>query len=278
MNWLERARYEIRESGSRPTANTAEGNPTAVMAVPDPVICADSQACAHNLEDQTSQRAHREIQKSMQTPTANTAERSPTAVMAVSHPVICADSAACAGSGGAIPAEVPEFRRVPEEFAVELRFDGDDLLETSTPPADAVLDLLLRHKIPSLLGPNLDGWTAEDWQAFFDERAGIVEHDGGFPRPDAEMSAFEDCVDHRLALHPPVAGEYGYCLRCGTPVSDRDKASVVVTCVGGTTGRLHASVCARTWKNRRRWEARTALRWLLHRTRTMEVERTAGGG
>ena len=42
----------------------------------------------------------------------------------------------------------------------------------------------------------------------------------------------------------------------------RSKASVVVTCVGGTTGRLHAS-CASDWKNLRRWNARTALMWLL---------------
>jgi hypothetical protein len=155
---------------------------------------------------------------------------------------------------------------VPGEFAaVEIRFDSDDLvLEASVPPPAATLDALSRHKAEfvSLLRPTQDSWSTKDWQAFFDERAAIVEHDGGFPRLDAEMSAFEDCVDHRLALHPPIAGEYGYCLRCGTPVSDQEKASVVVTCVGGTTGRLHAS-CASDWKNLRRWNARTALRWLL---------------
>lgn len=36
MNWLERARREIGESGQQPTANTAERNSTAVMAVPRP--------------------------------------------------------------------------------------------------------------------------------------------------------------------------------------------------------------------------------------------------
>jgi len=25
-------------------------------------------------------------------------------------------------------------------------------------------------------------WSAEDWQAFFDERAGVAEYDGGLPR------------------------------------------------------------------------------------------------
>ena len=48
----------------------------------------------------------------------------------------------------------------------------------------AILDLLSRHKpgIVALLRPGRDGWSAEDWQAFFDERAGIAEFDGGLPR------------------------------------------------------------------------------------------------
>lgn len=37
-------------------------------------------------------------------------------------------------------------------------------------------------------------WTAEDWQAFFDERAGIAEFDGGQSREQAEATAFECCV------------------------------------------------------------------------------------
>ena len=28
-------------------------------------------------------------------------------------------------------------------------------------------------------------WDAEDWRAFFDERAGIAKHDGGLSRDDA---------------------------------------------------------------------------------------------
>jgi hypothetical protein len=162
-----------------------------------------------------------------------------------------------------------EALKAAREAGIELELEGDDLVwEADERPTAAILDLLSRHKagIMRLLRPAGDGWSAEDWQAFFDERAAIVEHDGGFPRLDAEMSAFEDCVDHRLALHPPIAGEYRYCLRCGTPVSDQDKAGVVVTCVGGTIGRLH-DVCAPTWKNLRRWEARTALRWLLDSSR-----------
>jgi hypothetical protein len=36
MNWMERARREIRESSRQPTAVTAERDPTAVLAVPHP--------------------------------------------------------------------------------------------------------------------------------------------------------------------------------------------------------------------------------------------------
>jgi hypothetical protein len=39
MNWLERARREIQENAQQPTANSAERNLTAVMAVPPPTLC-----------------------------------------------------------------------------------------------------------------------------------------------------------------------------------------------------------------------------------------------
>ncbi len=34
--------------------------------------------------------------------------------------------------------------------------------------------------------------SLDDWQAYFDERAGIREFDGGFPRHEAERLARED--------------------------------------------------------------------------------------
>ena len=59
-----------------------------------------------------------------------------------------------------------------------------------------MLDLLSRHKagIVTLLRPADDGWSAEDWHVFFDERAGIAEFDGGLPRGQAEARAFACCV------------------------------------------------------------------------------------
>ena len=56
---------------------------------------------------------------------------------------------------------------------IELRLDGDDLtLKASGPPPAAILDLLSRNKagIVALLRLGRDGWSAENWQVFFDER------------------------------------------------------------------------------------------------------------
>jgi hypothetical protein len=67
---------------------------------------------------------------------------------------------------------------------VEVILDGDDLaLNAASAPPATVLDALSRHKaeIAALLEPSRDGWSVEDWQVFFDERASIVEFDGGLP-------------------------------------------------------------------------------------------------
>ena len=80
---------------------------------------------------------------------------------------------------------------------VRIGIDGDDLvLEASAPPPAAVLDHLSSHKaaIVTLLRPGCDGWSAEDWQVYFDERAGIAEFDGGLPRERAEALAFACCA------------------------------------------------------------------------------------
>jgi hypothetical protein len=59
-----------------------------------------------------------------------------------------------------------------------------------------VLDLLSDYKaeILRLLRPSLEAWSAEDWRAFFDERAAIAEFEAGLPRPEAEARAFACCI------------------------------------------------------------------------------------
>jgi len=84
------------------------------------------------------------------------------------------------------------------------------------PPPAALLDSLSRHKagIVTLLRPGRDGWSVEDWQMFFEERAGIAEFDGGLPRTQAEARAFACCVAEWLNRNP-VRSPPGCCLGCG---------------------------------------------------------------
>lgn len=65
-----------------------------------------------------------------------------------------------------------------------------------------------------LLQPGADGWSAEDWQAFFDEHAGVAELDGGLPRAQAEAHAFAWCVAEWLNRNS-VRSPAGRCLACG---------------------------------------------------------------
>jgi hypothetical protein len=100
---------------------------------------------------------------------------------------------------------------------IRVRSDGDHLeLEASALPPSDVLELLSRYKadILKLLRPANDGWSAYDWQVFFDERAGIAEFDGGLPRAEAEARAFECCVAEWLNRNPTPSVP-GRCLACG---------------------------------------------------------------
>ncbi len=84
---------------------------------------------------------------------------------------------------------------------VDLHLDGDGLLlEASAPPSIALVDQLSRNKLDiiALLKRGSDGWSSEDWQAFYDERAGIAEFDGGLSRIEAESLAFACCVEELL--------------------------------------------------------------------------------
>jgi hypothetical protein len=100
---------------------------------------------------------------------------------------------------------------------IDLRVEGDDLaLQAAAPPPAELLQGLARHKpeIVSLLRPGRDGWSAEDWQVYFHERAGIAEFDGGLPRRDAEACAFECCLVEWLnrAFERSSSGQ---CRACG---------------------------------------------------------------
>jgi len=142
---------------------------------------------------------------------------------------------------------------------VRLALDGEDLvLEAQSQLSPALLDALSHHKaeIVALLLPGPDGWSAEDWRVFFDERAGIVEFDGGLPRPEAEAHAFECCVVEWLNRHPWPSTSTR-CAQCGGPGS----TSAVVLPFGTEPGPhvwLHAE-CWAGWQEARRGRAVKAL-------------------
>ena len=110
-----------------------------------------------------------------------------------------------------------EALKAARAVGIHLEVEGDDLLlEASAPPPSAILELLAQHKaeIVAVLRPGRDGWSAEDWQVFFDERAGIIEFDGGLPRAEAEAQAFDCCVVEWLNRNPERSPA-GRCLGCG---------------------------------------------------------------
>lgn len=107
--------------------------------------------------------------------------------------------------------------KAARDAGVRIGVDGDALtLDADAAPPPAVLDLLSRHKaeVISLLRTGNDGWSGEDWRAFFDERAGIAEFDGGLPREQAEARAFACCIAEWLNRNP-VRSPPGRCLGCG---------------------------------------------------------------
>jgi hypothetical protein len=80
---------------------------------------------------------------------------------------------------------------------VRVQLDGEDLeLSASSEPPAVVLHLLARHKaeVVTLLRLCSHGWSAEDWLAYYNERAGIAEYDGKLSRQLAEAQAFACCV------------------------------------------------------------------------------------
>jgi len=152
-----------------------------------------------------------------------------------------------------------EALKAARAAGIDLRLDGGDLvLEASAPPPAGILDLLSRHKpdILALLRPSRDGWSAEDWQVFFDERAGIAEFDGSLSRTEAEAYAFECCVVEWLNRHP-CPSTPTRCAQC----DGLGSTSAVVLPFGTEPGRhvwLHAE-CWATWQAARRGQAMKAL-------------------
>jgi hypothetical protein len=156
-----------------------------------------------------------------------------------------------------------EALKAAHAAGIHFGIDGDDLLlEALAPPPPAVIDLLSRYKaeIVAQLRPNKRGWSPEDWQTFFEERAGIAEFDGGLRRLEAEAQAFECCITQWLN-HYPAPSAAGRCAWCG----QAETQAAVVLPYGidpGTHTWLHAE-CWRSWQANRRSTAIEALALMI---------------
>jgi hypothetical protein len=157
------------------------------------------------------------------------------------------------------PAQALQLAR---SAGIKVKIDGEDLLlEALAPPTAAVLDLLSHHKtgILRMLRPAVDGWSAENWQIFFQERVGILEFDGALPRPQAEQRAFACCIAEWLNRNP-VGSMPGCCLGCGGVNRQGDPLLPFGTETSGHAW-LHGA-CWSAWHRARRSEAEMALRAL----------------
>lgn len=152
-----------------------------------------------------------------------------------------------------------EALEVARAAGLALFVDGNGLIvEGSVPPPDAVVDLLRRHKtdLIALLTGGSPAWTPEDWQAFFDERAGRLEFDEHVAREEAEAMAYRTCVIEWLRQHP-VHAPAGRCASCGG--SETNGAPVVPLAISPTPRDwLHPS-CWPEWNAHRELEATAAL-------------------
>jgi hypothetical protein len=152
-----------------------------------------------------------------------------------------------------------EALKTARAAGVDLHLDGDDLmLEASAPPPNAILELLSRHKpgIAMLLRPGRDGWTAEDWQVFFDERAGIAEFGDGLPRVEAEARAFACCVVEWLNRNF-VGSPPGRSLACRG--GDHARDPLLPNGIEPTGEAWLHSRCSPSWHAMRKAEAVAAL-------------------
>jgi len=152
-----------------------------------------------------------------------------------------------------------ETLREARTAGIELRVQGCDLaLDADRPPPAGLLERLARHKpeLVALLRRGRDGWSAQDWLAHFDERAGIAEFDGGLSRPEAEAQAFRCCLAEWLFRNPIDSGPER-CLVCNH--ADRANDPLLPVGIAGAGQAWMHRVCGPGWHASRKAEAVAAL-------------------
>jgi hypothetical protein len=137
---------------------------------------------------------------------------------------------------------------------VTLSKEGDEIV-LDGPAAvltDALIEELRAHKSDIL--STFGEWDSADWQAFFDERAGIAEFDGQVSRLEAEDHALECCVVEWLNRHHEPSSP-SQCAHCRRP----DRSDHVVVPFGTERHTWLHPECWAAWHNARRVQAIAAL-------------------
>ena len=153
-----------------------------------------------------------------------------------------------------------EALRAARSLGVHLEIEGTDLLlEAASEPPTTTIAALSRYKaeIIGLLRSGHDGWSAEDWRLFFDERAAVAEFDGGLSRTDAEAQAFACCIVEWLNRNPSPSVP-GRCAWCGHAES-YDAVVLPYGMEPGSHTWLHAE-CWSAWHGKRKVEAAAMLK------------------
>jgi hypothetical protein len=100
-------------------------------------------------------------------------------------------------------------------------------------------------------------WGAEDWRAYFEERAAIRENDGEVSWAEAERLALEDTITQWLRLNPdPATDPRCGCVHCGLP--DQTGNPLVPVLAQDGQAWVHDWCWAR-WTDALREEARNVL-------------------
>ena len=156
---------------------------------------------------------------------------------------------------------------------ITLEAHGTDLI-VEGPTRELTDDLVvtlkaLKADLLAALEPDA-GWGPEDWRAYFDERAGIREHDGKLPREEAECLAFEDTISQWLCRHPPIATapEQG-CVHCRA--CDREANPLLPVLASGGHTWVHDR-CHAEWLAQRRGQARRELHRVVGPSPTLAAD------
>ena len=98
----------------------------------------------------------------------------------------------------------------------------------------------------------------EHWRERFEERAAIIEHDGGVPRHEAEARVREHILIEWMNENPPTGINKDHCASCGDLIGRVGNDAVPFLTGGGGHVWLHHG-CHAAWMKRRRIEAVRAL-------------------